>query len=741
MILENVGYLDLTQNISLNESFKDIYTPVYILLTNTGSMMSKTIKNVTGDAFTHASLSFDIKLKEVYSFNINGFVKESLNMFKEKFGNIDIGVFCVLVPKDGINIIKQKIQEFTNNMKQYSYNILGLFGVLFDKPINRDNKMFCSQFVDSMLKLGGSDVTNKNSGLVRPQEFATSNVIFKLFDGKLNDYTDSKAKRNLNKIKISIKEEVELMNNILNEGFREDHNIPKSYIKKCDYKTLFFISDTNMDNHTLNPRIPNNYLTKNGYEDNTICRVCVAPSIKSSLIALSKNLKDVELYVHIVDNISQAKQCKPSVNLVPDSIITNEVWITNSVKLKCVGKIKVLDAYGDGLKYKYGEKNQYEAELYSWKYKWIEKFDKNILNEEMCMGRPKFICKCGTKIHLEDDWNYTGICYKCGKYHDHRTPDGCIYGLPQQQSFPINTPTEINQILAQCFVNCPNEHKQELADNIKKRISELGLNNVATYTSGIEKYVSLNETTNTKSSTPQDGFYTPKEIEPLVDKNGEEILHGDTKIKDWFEYYRKRCTNECEYDMELESAWFNRLKKETNKEIIKTLGWNPVLEFTSYNRYIASQRLIETLNEENKQLLLTEEVTKISVDDKGNLIYNKNIDFQLEFNKAHKLLLSYEKTNNIESMKYELCKLWYINTKIEQKIDSMNKEERKPLVDIRARVLNDFNKYMKFILKYDKSFNFSEYIKTTEYDPDKIVITRHTINTTIDLAKRLLHRH
>ena len=70
----------------------------------------------------------------------------------------------------------------------------------------------------------------------------------------------------------------------------------------------------------------------------------------------------------------------------------------------------------------------------------------------------------------------------------------------------------------------------------------------------------------------------------------------------------------------------------------------------------------------------------------------------------------------------------------------MNKEERKPLVDIRARVLNDFNKYMKFILKYDKSFNFSEYIKTTEYDPDKIVITRHTINTTIDLAKRLLHR-
>lgn len=178
--------------------------PVYILLTTTGSPMSKAIRKVTGDDYTHASLSFDLKMDEIYSFNLEGFVKESLDMFKKKFGNIKMGVFCAMVPEEGIKLMKDKIKYFQDHVKDFSYNAIGLLGVILNTPIISNTKLFCSEFVDNMLKLGEVDATNKNSALVRPQEFAQTNVIFKLFDGRIDDYSKKKCEINVNKIRRSL---------------------------------------------------------------------------------------------------------------------------------------------------------------------------------------------------------------------------------------------------------------------------------------------------------------------------------------------------------------------------------------------------------------------------------------------------------------------------------------------------------------------------------------------------------
>ena len=397
MILDNVGFLDLTQEVTINESNNnDELSPVYILLTTTGSIMSKTIRAFTGDDYTHVSLSFDAKMNNIFSFNFDGFVKESFDMFKKKFGNINIGVFCVLIPKINIEKIKQQIQYFIDHIKEYSYSILGLFGVLLNKPINRDDKMFCSQFVDSMLKLGGVNVNQKDSALVRPQEFATSNVVYKVYEGKINDYKESKVKSNIRKLKRNIMESYIELNTIQRQVYAEewveDHRVPKEHRQtKCDYKKLFFVSSTNMDGVILNPIVPDNFLTKNGYEDNTTCRVCCSTSINGCLTAMSMNLKGKTLCVHeiVMDNI---KQVKPSVYQVPDCNITNEVWITNSVKLKYIGDIKVEDAHEEGMKYKYGPDNEYEAELYRWNWKWIKKINKDgtVLNEANIMEVREF---------------------------------------------------------------------------------------------------------------------------------------------------------------------------------------------------------------------------------------------------------------------------------------------------------------------------------------------------------------
>ena len=140
-------------------------------------------------------------------------------------------------------------------------------------------------------------------------------------------------------------------------------------------KKIYFLSTINMDDELLQPRIPNNYFTKNGYEDNKTKRICFAPSIDKALMALSQKCNNMELYVHIPEDVDEKYIIKPNVKQVPDSKITGEIWITKPVALKCIGKIKVLGDKGlDGHKFKYGNN---VAELYDWDWKWIIKYNKD----------------------------------------------------------------------------------------------------------------------------------------------------------------------------------------------------------------------------------------------------------------------------------------------------------------------------------------------------------------------------
>lgn len=132
---------------------------------------------------------------------------------------------------------------------------------------------------------------------------------------------------------------------------------------------LYHLSFSNLDNKVLHPRIPSNFLTKNGFENNTTKRVCFANSINKALIAFSMNLEDKELFVH-VPKTKPSKIKIPTISDVPDSKITGEIWVMDDVELECIGKIKVTGWDGSEYTYKYGNS---VAELYGWNYKWVIK--------------------------------------------------------------------------------------------------------------------------------------------------------------------------------------------------------------------------------------------------------------------------------------------------------------------------------------------------------------------------------
>ncbi|MGL5329423.1 MAG: hypothetical protein ACRDD7_09145 [Peptostreptococcaceae bacterium] len=131
----------------------------------------------------------------------------------------------------------------------------------------------------------------------------------------------------------------------------------------------------------------------------------------------------------------------------------------------------------------------------------------------------------------------------------------------------------------------------------------------------------------------------------------------------------------------------------------------------------------------------------VQFDEEGNLLIKnmKSLDFEAEYAKSHKLLVVYEKTNNIEGMKYELCKLWFMNTIIEQKVYSkkITSNQKQDLHKVRARILNDFNKYLKLVSENDKEFNFTSYYNDTPFSDSTVKINNSTLKHGSNIIKSL----
>ena len=136
------------------------------------------------------------------------------------------------------------------------------------------------------------------------------------------------------------------------------------------------------------------------------------------------------------------------------------------------------------------------------------------------------------------------------------------------------------------------------------------------------------------------------------------------------------------------------------------------------------------------------EARKIPIEIKDNgdvLLTNPILDFDAEYMNSHKLLMQYDKVKNIESMKYELARLYYMNYILEKKLYSNNFLNNKTKnMKTRARVLNDFNKYIKIVLKEDPSFNFASYYEQSPFYANTIEVKGSTIHKLKDLISYIL---
>lgn len=142
-----------------------------------------------------------------------------------------------------------------------------------------------------------------------------------------------------------------------------------------------------------------------------------------------------------------------------------------------------------------------------------------------------------------------------------------------------------------------------------------------------------------------------------------------------------------------------------------------------------------------KSIIVEAKPFPIQFDKEGNLLIKniKRIDYDAEYANSHRLLKKYEQSNSIEGMKYELCKINFLVKLLEKDIykNKKNKTVEKKIIS-RAKLLNDFNKYLAIVCNKDKDFNFTEYFEASPYNDALIKIDSSTLHHGLKILKDIL---
>jgi len=176
-------------------------SPVFFVFTQGKSpVISKAIKKATDSDYSHISISFDASLDNMYSFGGTSFRKESIHDNKRK--DLDIQVFGTFITKDAVEKMKDLCGDFITNVKKTSFDYPALVKKLFgsDKKDNSGYKQICTTFVNRLLALAGTNLSEKN--IPSPEEMRETaqskpDQIFELFSGNSTEYKRQDATKKL----------------------------------------------------------------------------------------------------------------------------------------------------------------------------------------------------------------------------------------------------------------------------------------------------------------------------------------------------------------------------------------------------------------------------------------------------------------------------------------------------------------------------------------------------------------
>lgn len=228
---------------------------------------------------------------------------------------------------------------------------------------------------------------------------------------------------------------------------------------------------------------------------------------------------------------------------------------------------------------------------------------------------------------------------------------------------------------------------------------------------------------NTFSFVSDMPYFTPDELQKIGFK-------PDDNIHQWYDEYNKL------FKTGTVSSLFSKLNKErveklhkakTDKEKL-SLAWNPAVAFEPKIRV----KIDKKINKEICHNILQEANIPIRFDKNGRLIIDKfwkNRYTQQEtmYQELHSNLIKYEKAKNYKLMEFELVKMYDIYVQLEEEYTKQKSSPDRKIVNLRARVKNDMDKYLPMVLAHNKKFNIRRKYTNSTMNKDNVNIDPHTL--------------
>ena len=174
---------------------------VYLIISHSGTLVSNIVRFMTGDKYSHVSISLDDSLLKMYSFGrrkpynplIGRFVCQSRysGIFK-RFSRTVVEVVRLAITEEQYDAIKAELEDMYVNREKYKYNYLGLFLAAIGKTRVKKNRFYCSEFMDHLFKKHGIEGYVNENKIKKPVHFLNIEGGENIYQGLLTGYPEIK---------------------------------------------------------------------------------------------------------------------------------------------------------------------------------------------------------------------------------------------------------------------------------------------------------------------------------------------------------------------------------------------------------------------------------------------------------------------------------------------------------------------------------------------------------------------
>lgn len=702
--IEDIGDDD---ELMQEEVKKSTHKPVLLIFTQGKTpIISQGIKLVTGSAYSHASISFDPELNEAYSYNMRkenfGFIKETL----ASFGNNIISVMAFFAPNKVVKQLKDKIDDFENSKTHFDLRIFLNKILHIDHKVSKNEyRQVCSTFVDTILKSGNinlvDDINIPDPGQLYTHAKSMPNKIIEVYEGQANQYDGKMVKRKINSL---LKSGVPAIN---------ESKLVKNaqHLKDRAELDALIVANKALSKLTKDEK------KKKGYQDNY-------ENLKSV-----KSLTDLE---NVEESVQYITEEQTPIRAIPMTQETIDYY-----------KDVTLD-WGNGLDKVTLDDNSSGIIVVATSDflppgKEVKKVMGYVIVDNISHKITTLENGCGQR----GMWSYLMTIAKYDL--------GAIIEDDVEEQYQYDNLEPINEGIGDLLNQLAHPHKYEAplpSIAYSQKTGQLLPMTIRKYENIIlpdEVWAKFNNDPFATKEGVYAIIFSPKNLRQINhipkrklvyqvaycnDKNNVILVYEDL---DRVEKYLKSKGEKLDVKPETYiniriSDKYCYINKKKNENYIKGT------QFKDPN----TGKIYETAS-------ILNEVKQFPVefDKDGNLIIYKarigSLSFGDEIADSVQLLESYRNTNNIEGIKYELAKIWYINDCIERQLKKrLSNDKYKELIDLRATCLNIFKLNLEFVMKAEKGFNFSDYYNSTPFSDNSIKISANTLKYTAKAITCLL---